>query len=119
MTAPPPPPGPPVATMDEAIARLQAIDSALPSSDGVACFNRMYLEVTQKVAADVTQNFFADPVFLTNLDVMFVNLYLDAVNAMTTSPDNLPVAWAPLLKDRGNSDVESIQFALEIGRAHV
>lgn len=119
MTAPPPPPGPPVTTMDEAITRMQAIDAALPATDGVACFNRMYLEVTQKVAADVSQNFFADPVFLTSLDVVFFNLYLDAVNAMSASPDDLPVAWAPLLNARGNTNVESIQFALAGMNSHI
>jgi len=41
-----PAPAPPAATIDEVIARMRSIDAALPSSDGVACFNQMYLEVT-------------------------------------------------------------------------
>ena len=114
-----PPAGPPVTTMDEAITRMQAIAAALPSADGLACFNRMYLQVTQLVAGDVGQNFFADPVYLTKLDVTFANMYLDAVNALTTSPGNLPTAWAPLLQTRGRTDIEPIQFALAGMNAHI
>ena len=64
-----------------AIARMQQIDDALPAADGLACFNRMYLDVTQQVQARITQGFFADPAFLTQLDVVFANLYFAAVNA--------------------------------------
>ena len=38
--------GAPVTSVDEAVARMEAIGAALPASDGLACFNRMYLEVT-------------------------------------------------------------------------
>jgi Family of unknown function (DUF5995) len=119
MTAPAPPAGPPATTIAEAIARMVAIDAALPVNDGLACFNRVYLTVTRQVDADVGQSFFADPVFLTCLDVVFANQYLDAVNAMTTSPDNLPMAWAPLLESRGNTAIEPIQFAFAGMNAHI
>jgi hypothetical protein len=32
-----------------AIARMEAIEAALPAADGLACFNRMYLDVTTQV----------------------------------------------------------------------
>src|SRR5215468_7752824 len=39
-------PSGPVASVAEAIARMEAINAAMPASDGLACFNRMYLAVT-------------------------------------------------------------------------
>ena len=39
----------PVHTIDEVIARLKALDQALPPSDGVRWFNRLYLDVTLAV----------------------------------------------------------------------
>ena len=41
------PPAPPVTTVAEVIARMEAIGAGLAPGDGLACFNRMYLEVTQ------------------------------------------------------------------------
>lgn len=105
--------------MDEAIARMEAIDAALPATDGLACFNHMYLGVTRQVETDVSQSFFADPAFLTCLDVVFANEYLDAVNALTVQPHNLPKVWAPLLENRGNTAIEPIQFALAGMNAHI
>jgi len=98
---------------------MQQIGAALPAADGVACFNRMYLEVTQGVESQITQGFFSDPDFLTTLDVSFANLYFDAVDALTTQPSNLPVAWRPLLLDRSNPGIYPIQFALAGMNAHI
>ncbi len=119
MIAPPPPPGLPATSMDEVIARMEQIDAVLPVADGLACFNRVYLTVTRQVAADVGQSVFADPDFLARLDVVFANRYFDAVNALTTSPEILPSAWAPLLNGRGNTGIEPIQFALAGMNAHI
>src|SRR6202035_1145688 len=60
----PPIPTGPVTSVAGAIARMEEIGAALPASDGVACFNRMYLEVTQTVGADLGQGVFADPGFM-------------------------------------------------------
>jgi hypothetical protein len=98
---------------------MEAIAAHLPPEDGLACFNRMYLEVTQQVDAELGQQVFADPAFLTRLDVVFANLYFAAVDAMTTSPSNLPTAWAPLLQSRGDDRIEPIQFALAGMNAHI
>jgi Family of unknown function (DUF5995) len=119
MADPLPPGGPPVTSIDQAIDRMQEIQAALPAADGVACFNRMYLEVTQDVKSRITQGFFADPAFLTTLDVVFANLYFDAVDALTTGPSSLPVAWQPLLLGRSNPAIYPIQFALAGMNAHI
>ena len=49
-----PVPDAPVASVAEAIARMEAIDAALPATDGVACFNHMYLAVAQQVNSQIS-----------------------------------------------------------------
>jgi len=114
-----PAPAPPAATIDEVIARMRSIDAALPSSDGVACFNRMYLEVTLGVSQRVEQGFFGDPAFVSHLDVVFANLYFCAVDALSGPPSTVPVAWQPLIAARSDSGIEPIQFALAGMNAHI
>ena len=117
---------PPVTSIAEAITRMEAIDASAPASDGVACFNRMYLEVTQQVDKDLGQQFFADPAFMTRFDVAFANLYFDAVNAATgqsagaaAGQSTVPLAWRPLFERRGETGIEPIQFALAGMNAHI
>jgi hypothetical protein len=113
---------PPVTSIAEAITRMEAIDASAPASDGVACFNRMYLEVTQQVDKDLGQQFFADPAFMTRFDVAFANLYFDAVNAaagQSAGPSTVPLAWRPLFERRGETGIEPIQFALAGMNAHI
>jgi Family of unknown function (DUF5995) len=109
---------PPVTSIDEAIARMRQIDEELPSSDGVSCFNRMYLEVTTEVGRRIEAGFFANPQFMSRLDVVFANLYLDAVDA-ATDPQTAPLAWRPLIEQRANPGIEPIQFALAGMNAHI
>ena len=114
---------PPVTSISEAITRMEAIDASAPASDGVACFNRMYLEVTQQVDKDLGQQFFADPAFMTRFDVAFANLYFDAVNAAAgqsaAGQSTVPLAWRPLFERRGEIGIEPIQFALAGMNAHI
>ncbi|SDJ50079.1 hypothetical protein SAMN05444157_3673 [Frankineae bacterium MT45] len=113
------PAAPPAASIADVIARLQAIDAALPPQDGVACFNRMYLSVTQGVGEQVAQGFYADPAFVEHLDVVFANLYFEAIDAMGQPSDQWPVAWRPLLETRTSSGIEPIQYALAGMNAHI
>jgi uncharacterized protein DUF5995 len=106
----------PVTTVAEAIARMEAIGAGLSAGDGLACFNRMYLAVTQTVGADLGQGFFADPAFMTTLDVTFANLYFAAAQA---TPAAVPTAWRPLVELRGAAGIEPIQFALAGMNAHI
>jgi Family of unknown function (DUF5995) len=106
----------PVTSVAEAIARMEAIGAGLPTSDGLACFNRMYLAVTQAVGTDIGQGFFADPAFMTTLDVTFANLYFAAAQA---APATVPLAWRPLVELRDAPEIEPIQFALAGMNAHI
>jgi hypothetical protein len=114
-----PVPASPAATIDEAIARMGSIAAALPASDGVASFNRMYLEVTLGVSQRIQQGFFGDPAFVSHLDVVFANMYFGAVDALSGPPSAMPVAWQPLLAARSTPGIEPIQFALAGMNAHI
>ena len=108
----------PVVSVAGAIARMEAIAAALPAADGLACFNRMYLDVTQQVNSQLSQGFFADPAFMTALDVAFANLYFAAADAAST-PAAVPLAWRPLAARRAVAGIEPVQFALAGMNAHI
>ena len=118
LSAAAPAPDTPVVSVAEAIARMEAIDAALPAADGLACFNRIYLDVTRRVNSQLGQGFFADPEFMTQLDVTFVNLYFGAADA-AADPAAVPSAWQPLVDRRGTAGIEPIQFALAGLNAHI
>ena len=118
MSAAAPAPDTPVVSVAEAIARMEAIDAALPAADGLACFNRIYLDVTRRVNSQLGQGFFADPEFMTQLDVTFVNLYFGAADA-AAGQAAVPPAWQPLVEQRATAGIEPIQFALAGLNAHI
>jgi hypothetical protein len=108
----------PVTSIAEAITRMEAIEAALPTADGLGCFNRMYLEVTRQVDSQLKAGFFADPAFLTQLDITFANLYFEAAEA-ADHPLAVPLAWRPLVERRAEPGIEPIQFALAGMNAHI
>jgi hypothetical protein len=114
-----PAPDTPVVTVAEAIARMEAIDAALPAADGLACFNRIYLDVTRRVNSQLGQGFFADPEFMTQLDVTFANLYFGAADAAADPAAAVPSAWRPLVDRRATAGIEPVQFALAGLNAHI
>jgi hypothetical protein len=118
MSAPLPAPDAPVTSVAGAITRMEAIGAALPAADGLSCFNRMYLDVTQQVNSQLGQGFFADPAFMTQLDVNFANLYFAAADAAGT-PAAVPLAWRPLVEQRAAAGIEPVQFALAGMNAHI
>ena len=97
---------------------MTEIDGALPAIDGISCFNKLYLAVTQNVLAGVGQATFADPRFLAALDVSFANLYFAALRAFDSGADT-PRAWQPLFQSRANRAIAPIQFALAGMNAHI
>jgi hypothetical protein len=97
---------------------MEAIGAALAAADGLACFNRMYLDVTMQVNSQLGQGFFADPAFMTQLDVTFANLYFAAADAADT-PASVPLAWRPLVEQRATPGIEPVQFALAGMNAHI
>ena len=109
----------PATTVDEVIARMETIDGALPERDGVACFNRMYLEVTRLVREGSAGHDFEDPQFLELLDVVFANLYFKAVTDYEAAPSSCSRAWVPLFDARSSRRIAPIQFAFAGMNAHI
>lgn len=110
---------PPVTSVDEAVARMEAIDAALPPPDGVRVFNHIYLHITRLIRDQIQVGFYADDAWMAHLDVVFVNLYLSALRAAAADPDRMPRCWAPLVQRRSNPEVEPIQFAFAGLNAHM
>lgn len=109
----------PVASIDEAVARMEAIAGLLPVADGLACFNRMYLIVTRSIRAQVGAGFFRDPDFMARLDVAFANRYFAAVAAYRVARGRAPRAWRVLLDSRAEKGLAPLQFALAGMNAHI
>ena len=107
-----------VTSVAGAIAQMEAIEAAIASSDGLACFNRMYLGVTREVNSELDQRFYADPAFMATLDVAFANLYFAAAGT-ADNPAAAPLAWRPLIEQRAVAGIEPIQFALAGMNAHI
>jgi hypothetical protein len=106
-----------ISTIPEVIARMQAIDLALPRKDGVAIFNRLYLQVTLAVDSASAGTEFEDKQFVDRLDVVFACLYF-AAEATIDSGSDCPVAWRPLVQARSQA-LEPVQFALAGMAAHI
>jgi hypothetical protein len=111
-------PGKPATTIDEVIQRMTEIEGTLDSEDGVACFNRLYLNVTQEIRSNPSSTAFEDVAFLDALDVCFANLYFDAYDRVLRG-EPCPAAWSPLFEHRQRKHTSRIQFALVGMNAHI
>jgi hypothetical protein len=109
----------PAGSIEDVVARMEAIDRVLAPTDGISCFNKLYLEVTKNVLVSAQQATFADPRFLTSLDVTFANLYFAALSAFEAGAPSTPKAWLPLFQARSSLTIAPIQFALAGMNAHI
>jgi len=91
----------------------------LPAADGVSCFVRLYLSVTEGVAKRLPGLTFRDPVFLERLDVSFADLFFTALDANRADPLRASRAWAPLFDLRSRPGIAPLQFALAGMNAHI
>jgi hypothetical protein len=106
-------------SLTDVIARMQTTLDPLPRSDGVACFTRLYLAVTEGVQQRLAGFAFADPHFLARLDVVFADLFFSAIDATGRPRAQAPSAWAPLVEARSARGVAPLQFALAGMSAHI
>ncbi|MET9291838.1 DUF5995 family protein [Streptomyces sp. NPDC003077] len=97
---------------------MRDLDGGWPSSDGVAVFNRVYLEVTEEVARRVGTGGFQDPVAAGTLGVLFARRYFAAVDAAAAGRP-VPACWRPLFQLRRHPGVRPLQFALAGINAHI
>ncbi|WP_063773481.1 DUF5995 family protein [Streptomyces rubellomurinus] len=105
-------------TVDEVVDRLRGIGAALPPTDGVAVFNRLYLTVTEAVRDRLGGGYFADPPAVAELDVVFAGRYLLAVAADAAGQEP-PACWRPLFALRAHPGVHPLQFGLAGMGAHI
>src|SRR5271163_4717652 len=108
---------PVVSTIAQVISRMEAINTSLGRKDGVAIFDRLYLQVTRAVDAASVGTDFEDRPFVDRLDVLFAGLYFDAETTITNGA-SCPLAWRPLVETRSQPR-EPIQFALAGMVAHI
>ncbi len=97
---------------------LQAMDNALPNSDGLKWFVKLYTMVTTGVKDNPVTTAFKDRAWMTRLDVVFANFYFSALAAfLKGSP--VPSSWQALFEARNRTGIDRIQFALAGMNAHI
>ena len=108
----------PLSTVEAVVSLMRDLDATLPDSDGLKWFNRLYLRVTEAVARQLAAGpAYNDPPFIARLDVLFANLYFQAIVAAEQG-NNCPPAWRPLFESRGERRAR-IQHALAGMNAHI
>lgn len=107
-------------TIAGVIARMSAIEAAIPADSGVAAFHRLYRWTTENVDRAVRTGRFERPDEMVALDVRFANLYFDAVDAwaLGAASPALPGAWAPLF-ELGAAPPSPLRCALAGMHAHI
>ena len=121
-------------TVGEVVDRLTAIEQDLdgffapaagspaerrdrpPLPDGVACFNGMYLQVTEAVRDELPA--FERPAFVERLDVLFAEFYFQAFDAAAEQAW-VSKAWEPLFERRDEPGILALQFAIAGMNAHI
>jgi hypothetical protein len=107
---------PELRTVADVVLRLRAVEDALPRSDGIACFTRLYRQVTEGVRSELAGDTFANPRCFERLDLVFANLFLTTLADDATA---VPRAWAPLFEARRRRGIAPLQFALAGMNAHI
>jgi Family of unknown function (DUF5995) len=111
-------------TVDDVIADMtslgESMEAAHGKADGVVRFNSLYLQVTKGVGDALAgqQDFFAVPDAMHRLDVIFGQLYLDAVADLAAAA-HVPHCWNALFEVRDHTGIASLQFVLGGMNAHI
>lgn len=110
------------ATIADVVQTLETIQQTCADGDGLKWFNGLYLQVTQAVQEQVGTGF-ADPQWLTALDVRFAHYYFAALQAALTGASlpgaGAPGCWQALFNARNQTAIARIQFALAGVNAHI
>ena len=106
-------------TIPDVIAEMQNIDGLLPGGDGLKWFNKLYLMVTEEVDTHPPAGGWNDAPWLTQLDVVFANLYFSAIGKFLNRAQDLPSSWNALFESRFSPGIDRIQFALAGMNAHI
>ena len=109
----------PAKSVAEVLQMMTDMDAILHADDGLKWFNQLYLAVTNAVRESIGGTDFNDAPWLERLDIVFANLYFDAVGAALADVSSAPPAWRPLLAARNENGIQRIQFALAGMNAHI
>lgn len=107
------------ATIPDVISTMEAVDALLPTDDGLKWFNLLYLMVTRRIDGQPPASAWRDPQWLTRLDVVFANLYFEAIASFLNQSPATPSAWDALFEARHAAGIDRIQFALAGLNAHI
>src|SRR6266511_2929439 len=110
---------PPVASIAEAVQRMEAIHGYLRADDGLRYFNLMYLEVTKASHKGLVVEEALPDSLLERLDVIFANLYFAATRLQVLDPPATPHAWTAVFDRRDDHRVLPLQFAVAGMNAHI
>ena len=80
----------PVSSIEDVVQIMHGIDELLPGDDGLKWFNLLYLKVTEAVLVQTVGHTFADPLWLTRLDLIFAGYYFEAIRKWVSSPASAP-----------------------------
>jgi Family of unknown function (DUF5995) len=109
----------PVNSVNDVVGLMSSIESSLAPDEGVVWFNKLYRRVTERVAVAIADGTFENPAFIDRLDVVFANLYFNALQAFLHDRDAVPRAWTPLFDGNAERGLAPIQFALTGMNAHI
>lgn len=102
------------------IATMAATLQPLGQDDGMACFARLYRQITEDVLASYRNgSLFRCGTFIIELDIAFAQRYLDAIHAHGTAGQRAPECWELLFERRQETGVEPWRFAAAGVNAHV
>jgi hypothetical protein len=108
----------PANSIADVLQIMERIDATCIDGDGLKWFNWLYLRVTSAVENRVANGGFADPVWLSELDVQFGRLYFEALEASLAGA-SCPGCWRALFSCRNQAPIARIQFALAGINAHI
>jgi hypothetical protein len=108
-----------VHTVADVVARMERISADLPIGDGVRAFNEMYLATTRNVDEAIRGQQFADPAFMTRLDVVFATLFFSALDVHAGDASLAPHSWRALFEARDRAGISQLQFAVAGMNAHI
>jgi hypothetical protein len=104
------------------LTKLQDILDRVPpllGSNPLADFNKLYLRITTSVLERLYAGSFADPAFLSRLDVEFAARYFDAIRAWSDASACCPRVWAVLFGRVAGPDCRPLPSACAGVNAHI
>jgi Family of unknown function (DUF5995) len=104
------------------LAKMQDVLERLPplgGSNPLAGFNRLYLAVTENILEGLYAGTFADPAFLSRLDVEFAARYFDALRQWSDASPCCPRVWKVLFGRIAGPDWHPLSPAVAGVNAHL